>query len=91
MYAPVNPHTKYIHEDLRDSSGKGSEKKRQKLSVAIVELTGPWGAHGTSTFNSPVLMNRLHEREESSGDVGVARPDTPRGGIVWCAWYFDIQ
>ena len=36
-------------------------------------------------------MNRLHERVESAGEVGVARPDTPPGGIVWSAWYFDIQ
>ena len=37
------------------------------------------------------LMNRLRERVESAGEMGLARPDTPPDGIVWSAWYFDIQ
>ena len=36
-------------------------------------------------------MNRLRERVESAGEMGLARPDTPPDGIVWSAWYFDIQ
>jgi hypothetical protein len=29
VYAPVNPHTNKIHEELRDNLGKGSEKIRK--------------------------------------------------------------
>ena len=48
-------------------------------------------AIGVKGKSGPVLMNRLSERIESAGEMGLARPDTPPDGIVWSTWYFDIQ
>ena len=74
--------SRYLVFPLKMDELQKMEQCRKKAYCRAIGVKGKSG---------PVLMNRLHEREESSGDVGVARPDAPRGGIVWCAWYFDIQ
>jgi hypothetical protein len=61
------------------------QKMEQRRKKAYCRAIGVKGKSG------PVLMNRLRERIESAGEMGLARPDTPPDGIVWSAWYFDIQ
>lgn len=81
-----------IHEDLRDSSGKGSEKiKWQKLSVAMVESTGclwyfEWDRSETifGNFSENVVRVWMGQGETRQEEVKVeAHPPTQKIESSW--------
>ena len=74
--------SRYLVFPLKMDELQKMEQRRKKAYCRAIGVKGKSG--------SP-LMNRLRERVESAGEMGLARPDTPPDGIVWSAWYFDIQ